>query len=107
MHKIFQLPSSKGVVQSLFPKFYIAVLFQISFTHECTLQDFSMSSSQTGERMWPPGSFLRCPIPTARSVPQARARAGAPHVTHAVLCMQDCCDDHESAFPTPEGCHFG
>ncbi|XP_040399110.1 uncharacterized protein LOC121062887 isoform X2 [Cygnus olor] len=68
MHKIFQLPSSKGVVQSLFHKFYIAVLFQISFIHECTLQDFSMSSSQTGERMWPPGSFLRTAVMTMRAL---------------------------------------
>ncbi|XP_066843784.1 maestro heat-like repeat-containing protein family member 7 [Anser cygnoides] len=68
MHKIFQLPSSKGVAQSLFHKFYVAVLFQISFTHECTLQDFSMSSSQTGERMWPPGSFLRTAVMTMRAL---------------------------------------
>lgn len=107
MNKIFQLPSSKNIAQLLFHKLYIAVLFQISFIHECTLQDFSRSSSQMGKCMWPSGSFLRCSIPSARSVPQAGARAGAPHVTRIMLCMQDCGDDHESSFPTPGGCHFG
>ncbi|XP_068523910.1 maestro heat-like repeat-containing protein family member 7 [Anas acuta] len=68
MNKIFQLPSSKNIAQSLFHKLYIAVLFQISSIHECTLQDFSRGSSQMGECVWPSGSFLRTAVMTMRAL---------------------------------------
>ncbi|XP_038027419.1 maestro heat-like repeat-containing protein family member 7 isoform X1 [Anas platyrhynchos] len=68
MNKIFQLPSSKNIALLLFHKLYIAVLFQISFIHECTLQDFSSGSSQMGECVWPSGSFLRTAVMTMRAL---------------------------------------
>lgn len=74
LNEILLLPSSKVPVQLIFPQLYVAVLFQIFFSMEYTLQDlqdYSQMCSQ--EDGCPPVSPVRCSVPLRRSLPWAQS----------------------------------
>ncbi|XP_067173578.1 maestro heat-like repeat-containing protein family member 7 [Apteryx mantelli] len=82
LNEILRLPSSKVPVQLIFPQLYLAVLFQIFFSMEYTLQDLQDYSQMCGqEDECPPVSPVRSAVQAMKAL---LCRADYAHLADSV-----------------------
>ena len=98
LNEILLLPSSTVPVQLIFPQLCLAVLFQIFFSMEYTLQDLQGYSQMCGqEDECPPVSPTRCSIPLPWSLPRVQSPGSASVCDPLLLYMQERSAGHASS----------
>lgn len=81
-------------MDAIFPQLFLALLFQVSFTTELTLQEVQIFWKEHQQDLLTP---IRCSVPVLSSLPATRSQAAGPGGTWLFLLVQVCGAVHESA----------
>lgn len=94
INEILLQPTCLREVDAIFPQLFLALLFQVSFTTELTLQEVQIFWKEHQQYQLTP---IRCSIPGLSSLPDTWSQDEDPGGSWPFLLVQVCSEFYQSA----------